>query len=94
MDPVKAQSNRRKHGLTFENGVRVFADPHAISEQERIEDGEIRWQLIGLFEAKSLLTVAYTILEEWPDEIFRIISVRKATRKERRLYEQNRPKDF
>ena len=49
-DPVKAQSNRRKHGFTFEDAVRVFGDPCAISGQDRIEDGETRWQLIGLFE--------------------------------------------
>ncbi len=93
-DPVKAQSNRRKHGFTFDDAVRVFGDPYAISEQDRIEYGEIRWQLIGLFEGISLLTVAYTVREEWPDEIFRIISARKATRKERRLYDQIRQENF
>jgi hypothetical protein len=93
-DPVKAHSNWRKHGFTFENAVRVFGDFCAISEQDRIEDGEIRWQLIGLFEGTSLLTVAYTVREEWPDEIFRIISARKATKKERRLYDQNRQKNL
>ena len=91
-DPVKARSNRRKHGVTFENAVRVFGDPYAISEQDRIEDDEIRWQMVGLFEGRSLLTVAYTVREDWPDEIFRIISARKATKKEHRLYGENRQK--
>lgn len=92
-DPVKALSNRRKHGFTFEDAVRVFGDPSAISELDRVEDGEIRWQIIGLFEGRSLLTVEYTVREEWPDEIFRIFSARKATRKERRVYGETRQKN-
>lgn len=41
-DAAKAESNRRKHGVSFETAVRVFADPLHVSEQDRIEDGEQR----------------------------------------------------
>jgi hypothetical protein len=93
-DPVKARTNRRKHGITFENAVRVFGDPDAIAEQDRIVDGELRWQIIGRFVERTMLTVAYTIVEEWPDEVFRIISARRATKRERAFYEQDRQKNF
>jgi uncharacterized protein len=93
-DPVKASSNRRKHGLTFENAMLVFEDPFAISEQDRIVNGEVRWQTIGMFEGRALLTVAWTGWEEGLDEIVRIISARTATKKERIAYEQNRQKSY
>ncbi|HEX4068167.1 MAG TPA: BrnT family toxin [Acidobacteriaceae bacterium] len=93
-DSGKALSNRRKHGITFDNAVRVFGDPYAISEQDRFENGEMRWQIIGLFEGRSHLAVAYAVRQEWPDEVIRIISARKATKKERSLYDQSRQKNL
>jgi uncharacterized protein len=41
-DPAKAVSNLRKHGVSFSAAVRVFADPFALTEQDRIKDGELR----------------------------------------------------
>jgi hypothetical protein len=93
-DQAKARGNRRKHGLTFESAMLVFNDPFAISDQDRIVDEEPRWQTIGTFEGRALLTVAWTAWEEGADEIIRIISVRRATRKERIAYEQNRQKSY
>ncbi|MGB9144684.1 MAG: BrnT family toxin [Acidobacteriaceae bacterium] len=90
MDEAKAASNRRKHGLNFESGMLVFSDSSAISEPDRIVDGELRWQVVGMFEDRALLTVACTINQEGLDEVVRIISVRRATRRERIAYEQNR----
>ncbi|MFZ3181665.1 MAG: BrnT family toxin [Methylocystis silviterrae] len=89
----KNAANKRKHGVDFETALRVFADPFALSEQDRIEEGEPRWQTIGLLEGHLLLLVAHTVREEGDDEvseeveIIRIISARKANRKERRRYE-------
>ena len=60
-DPVKEQSNRRKHGLTFDDAMVVFDDPWALSQHDRIVDGEFRWQITGLFKAKALFTVAFTL---------------------------------
>jgi len=92
-DPVKARTNRRKHGFTFENAVRVFDDPCALSLQDRIVEGELRWQITGLFEGQSLLTVAYVVIEDQPEEVIRIVSARRSTRLERRIYEETRQKN-
>ena len=86
--PGKAASNLRKHGVSFELAMRVFSDPFALSEQDRIEDGERRWQTLGMVEGVLLLLVAHTFLEEGDVEVIRIISARRAERQERRRYEQ------
>lgn len=92
-DPVKAQSNRRKHGVTFENAMRVFADSGSISQPDRIVDGELRWQTIGIFDGMTVLTVAHTVYEEGEAEVIRIISARRSNRQERSRYGQIRSKD-
>jgi uncharacterized DUF497 family protein len=84
-DEAKNLSNQRKHGVSFEQASAVFLDSLYVSVQDRIEDGEFRWQTVGMVEDLLLLTVAHTVREE--DEgtsidIFRIISARVATRKE------------
>ena len=45
-DPVKARTNQRKHGITFEEAGNVFDDPYALFEQDRTDakTGESRWQ--------------------------------------------------
>jgi uncharacterized DUF497 family protein len=88
-DEPKARTNERKHGVRFDDAMFVFADPYALTEQDRIEAGELRWQTIGLVGGVVLL-VAHTIRDEGADEIIRIISARKATRKECQRYDQNR----
>ena len=89
--PDKAVSNLRKHGVTFESASRVFADPFAFSEQDRIEDGEYRWQTIGLIDGVTILLVAHTVREQRDGtEVMHIISARRAERHERRRYEQER----
>lgn len=92
-DLKKAASNRRKHGITFEDAMQVFDDPFAFALQDRIEDGEGRWQTIGMVEGVLVLLVAHTVKESGQHEIIRIISARRATRKERTRYEQSRQKD-
>jgi uncharacterized DUF497 family protein len=93
-DPVKARINQRKHGVSFEDAMHVFADPYALFEQDRTgETGELRWQAIGLAGGVTVLLVAHTIREEGADEIIRPISARRATRKERDRYEQARAQD-
>ncbi|WP_039889151.1 BrnT family toxin [Acidiphilium sp. PM] len=91
-DPAKAASNLRKHRVCFETAIRAFADPLALTVQDRTEDGEQRWQTIGLVDGYCLLLVAHTVYEDdsegQPVEIIRIISARKADRKERQRYEQ------
>jgi uncharacterized protein len=91
-DPAKAARNRRKHGVGFETALRTFADPFALSEPERVEEGEQRWRTLGLVEGHVLLLVAHTSRDEEEDgqpvEVIRIISARAADRTERRRYEQ------
>ena len=83
-DANKAKSNWVKHGIRFEDAVLVFDDPQHLSQQDRIENGEYRWQTIGLVYG---IVVAHTIRFESGNEIIRIISARKADRKERSRYE-------
>jgi uncharacterized DUF497 family protein len=91
-DSAKAAINLRKHAVSFDIALRVFADPFALTEQVRIEGGEQRWQTLGIVEGHLLLVVAHTIRDDEEDgqpiEIIRIISARAADRKERRRYEQ------
>ena len=89
-DENKNESNLEKHGLSFETASLVFDDPNALSIPDRIENGEERWQTIGMIEKIVIVMVAHTIkLEtESQEEIIRIISARKATRAERQEYEQ------
>lgn len=87
-DPNKAASNRRKHGISFENAARVFLDPLAIREQDQIVDGEERWQIIGTYDHIKLIVVAHTTSDdESGEEVIRIISARKVERHERQRYE-------
>jgi hypothetical protein len=91
-DEDKNLSNRRKHGVSFELAVRVFLDPLHLSVQDRVEDGEQRWQTLGLIGGVAVVLVAHTFTEDGPTdkpvEVIRIISARPATRRERTRYEE------
>jgi uncharacterized protein len=87
-DVAKAESNRKKHGISFETAVRVFADPYALTEQDRIENGEYRWQTLGMVDGLTLLLVAHVDREDDGSDVIRIISARRANRQERKRYEQ------
>ena len=89
-DEAKAERNRKKHGIDFDDATQAFYDPHAVLEQDRIVDGEERWRTIGLADETLLLYVAHTTEERSSDEIIRIISARPATGRERKRYGQNR----
>jgi uncharacterized DUF497 family protein len=78
----------QKHGVSFHTAARVFADPYALAELERIEDGEERWQTIGVVEGLVMLMVAHIVREQDDIEVIRIISARPANRGERRRYEE------
>ena len=87
-DNKKNQQNRAKHKVSFETATLVFDDPHAVSRLERIEDGEDRWQTLGSACGVVILLVAHTYYEEGGEEVIRIISVRIATPRERKIYEE------
>lgn len=87
-DENKNVINRNKHGVDFQTASFVFDDPNFLSEQDRVVDGEERWQTIGMVGGLVILMVAHTVREDENTEIIRIISARKATSKERKHYEQ------
>ncbi len=89
-DEEKNEANRRKHGVGFETACLVFDDPRHLSRLDRVENGEQRWQTIGMAGGVALLLVAHTWREtEDGEEHIRIISARRASKLERKIYEEN-----
>jgi uncharacterized DUF497 family protein len=87
-DATKAEANRARHGIEFEEALTVFRDPLArIFEDEGHSEDEPREIIIG-HSLKQRLVVACFIVRATR---IRIISARKATRLERKDYEENLP---
>ncbi len=86
-DRSKAASNLEKHKISFEEGATVFEDEFAtvLDDPDRFED-EVRFVLIGYSYARRMLAVVH--IERGVR--IRMISVRAATRSERRVYEEKR----
>lgn len=86
-DERKNKSNRTKHGVWFEEAQSVFEDPHArvFSDPDHSEE-EDRFILLGVSLAGRALVVIHCYREA--DSLIRIISARKATKKEVRVYEE------
>ena len=85
-DPTKAEANLTKHGVPFDEAVTAFADPHGrVVADPRHSVGELRFAILGLSNAGRLLAVMFTER----GERIRLISARKATRRERADYEEN-----
>jgi uncharacterized protein len=88
-DERKAQVNQAKHGIAFDLAIEVFNDPNRVEGFSRNVAGEVRMQVIGAAGMQALiLFVAYTERREinGKQKTIRIISARKASRKERRRY--------
>jgi len=84
-DPWKDRANRRKHGVSFEEASSVFLDPDATEfYDEEHSMGEERFLILGLSWRVRLLMVSCTYRER--ASVIRIISARKATRKESSHY--------
>ena len=81
----KNVTNKRKHGVLFEEAVTVFADENAflLSDPDHSDDEE-RFVLLGLSSNLRILVVCHCYREK--DELIRIFSARKATRTERLQY--------
>ena len=87
-DPLKARENRNKHGVEFEEAATIFKDSKALSifDPDHTES-EDRWITMGISEKGRLLIVNHTFREESRVEVtIRIISSRKATKKETKKY--------
>jgi len=86
-DESKNQKNIIKHGIDFKAAARIFDDPHFIAREDRRKDhDEVRYQIVGAVDPHGVLLVAYT--ERYKNKI-RIISARKADKKEQSLYQKN-----
>jgi hypothetical protein len=84
-DPWKDRTNRRKHGVSFEEASSVFLDPGAVEfYDEEHSVAEERFLILGLSWRSRLLMVSCTYRES--ASVIRIISARKATRKESTHY--------
>jgi len=78
-EPTKAASNIRKHGVSFEEAQSVFYDT------ENSELAEDRFLLLGLSRESKMLMICHC--ERNSGDTIRLISARKATKKERKFYE-------
>jgi uncharacterized DUF497 family protein len=82
-DPAKATANLRKHGVSFADAEGALLDPLALTIEDIDSVGEKRYVTVGLGSAGDVLVVVYT--ERGGG--CRLISARRATRKERKTYE-------
>ena len=82
-DPVKAAANLKKHFVSFADAEGVLFDPIAVTVEDIGAVGEPRFVTIGLGSAGEVLVVVYTDRDDEP----RLISARRATRRERKTYE-------
>lgn len=89
-DPVKAQTNAIKHGVTFEQATAVFNDPMALTifDEDNSSDDEDRWITLGQTNGQHYLVVVHTYRDQKNDTVtIRLISARPATKHEIEQYE-------
>ncbi len=86
-DARKNASNRKKHGISFEEAQTIFEDENAllIDDPDHSID-EDRFILLGLSARPRILVVCHCYREQ--DDVIRIISARKATRSEQIQYRE------
>ncbi len=79
--------NQRKHGISFEEARGVFGDENAILFDDPDHSAEEeRFLIIGLAETKGICIVSHCYRDD--EDIIRIISARKATKNEKRIYQE------
>jgi len=88
---AKAASNLRKHGVSFDEAKSVFYDDFAVQfyDTDNSNPGEDRFLMLGLSSESRILIVCHC--ERDDGNTIRVISARKATRKERKFYEGDVP---
>ena len=89
-DPEKAKLNKKNHNVSFEEARSIFYDEYAIQfyDEEHSELEEDRFLMLGLSSESRILIVCHC--EKDAGKVIRIISARKATKKERSFYEGGR----
>lgn len=83
-DEKKAEANLKKHGVSFDEAVSVLQDPLGVTFEDDGSHREVRELTIGHSYRHRLVLVVHT---ERAGETIRIISARKATKRERQQYE-------
>jgi uncharacterized DUF497 family protein len=87
-NPRKAAVNLTKHGVSFEEASTAFDDPNGLDGEDIAHSGiEPRRLRLARSSPGRILMIAYTKRREGNEEITRIISGRRASRKERKAYE-------
>ena len=86
-DPLKAEANRRTHGVSFAEAVTVLEDDFALTREDPDAVEEPRFVTLGMSNLGNLFVVVYVYRE--PD-IIRVISAWKANKRQRELYEKDR----
>ncbi len=88
-DAQKNQSNIKKHGIGFDEACYVFSDPYSLSQYDKEHSvDEDRWVLLGKSSGKIVVTVVHTFRTKEGVEYVRIISARKATKSEQKVYDR------
>lgn len=83
-DDNKAESNKKKHGVSFAEAATAFSDPNAIEFLDaKNSEKEERWILVGLSAKSHVLLVVFVEREE---KLIRIVSARKAVKEEMNQY--------
>jgi hypothetical protein len=86
-DPIKNKSNVKKHGVDFKEAETVFQDEMALElYDEEHSEYENRYIIIGISSKTRELTVCHCYKNG--DDIIRLFSARRATKKEIALYER------
>ncbi|MBI1873275.1 MAG: BrnT family toxin [Acidobacteria bacterium] len=86
-DPRKAEANAAKHGVSFDEAVTVFLDANALDGPDlQHSKVELRFLRLGQAAAGRILMVAYTLRRSGDAETIRLISARRASRRERAAY--------
>ena len=87
-DEEKNRANIKKHGIDFNDAVRAWYDLYRIDffDEEHSANGEIRWTFLG----SAAGTVLFVVETEPDKETVRIISARRASKKEQEVYYGNR----
>jgi uncharacterized DUF497 family protein len=83
-DPKKAKANVKKHGIHFSDAETVLYDPNALTVEDEESEGEQRHIAIGMDALGRVLVVVYT----YRGDDVRVISARRASKKERGYYEE------
>ena len=88
-DAEKARINLAKHGVAFEDATVAWSDPLHVIYPDRVVDHEQRWHAVGVVGVVTVLLVVHIYIGDANTERVRIISARKATPWERKIYEQD-----